>query len=356
MTHKLILAVENGHFQQVKELIEQGCDINIKDNELQRTPLHYAVDRGYTQIVSLLINNGADVNCEDIDGYTPLIEAVLCGRAELACLLIDKGADLNPGYIKYDNTTLLHEAIIADYSDCYNGQNDLITTINLLIEKGLDVNAKDRWGCSPIFNTTREIATILLQNGADVNARNNERNTALHIIEPEDVEQEEDIAFLIENGADVNAKNNLGMTPLQSILHGNCPVKFADLLLRSGAKVNVLSHEGKTPLHYILTNKLYNQKELIQLFFRYGADINIRDSDGKSPLDMAYDNLRDFKYDIKRENWRLLQESIALMKKLGLQTDSESSKYKIITNQSYLKEQTDKLEEVIHILKQKGAR
>lgn len=69
----IIQAVEKGNLGKVKELIEQGADVNMRSGSTW-TPLHYASNNGNLAIVKLLVENGADVNAK-AHGRTPLDEA-----------------------------------------------------------------------------------------------------------------------------------------------------------------------------------------------------------------------------------------------------------------------------------------
>ena len=57
-----------------------------------------------------------------------------------------------------------------------------------------------------------EIVKYLLENGADINAKDNYGTTAL--MKASSNGQLEIVQFLIENGADINIKNNEGKTAL----------------------------------------------------------------------------------------------------------------------------------------------
>ena len=86
--------------------------------------------------------------------------------------------------------------------------------IELLVENGADVHARDDWGTTPLHSAmTREAAECLIENGADVNARNDWGDTPLHYMSDAEV-----VAPLIENGADVNIRNEDGDTPLDSLI------------------------------------------------------------------------------------------------------------------------------------------
>ena len=88
-------AVKAGKIDVVKNLIENGADIEADDNRA----LKCASDHGHTEIVKLLIDKGADVQADDNyalrwasnDGYTEIVK-----------LLIEEGADVQSG----DNVAL----------------------------------------------------------------------------------------------------------------------------------------------------------------------------------------------------------------------------------------------------------
>ena len=124
-------AVWNGDLEGVQAELDNGVDVDEKDDLWGRTPLHIAAEEGHKEIAELLIAKGADVNAKDSVGFTPLHEAAFYGQNEIAELLIAKGADVNA---KDDNFvgTPLHRA-------AYYGQKEIA---ELLIASGADVDAK----------------------------------------------------------------------------------------------------------------------------------------------------------------------------------------------------------------------
>ena len=88
--------------------------------------------------------------------------------------------------------------------------------------------------------------------------------------------------LLIENGADVDAKDEDGSTPLHlAALMGR--KEIAELLIENGADVNAKAMDGGTPLHYAAT------KEIAELLISKGADVNAKNEKGEAPLDWAND-------------------------------------------------------------------
>jgi hypothetical protein len=149
-------AAQNGDIVKVRQLIEQGVDVNARDKD-QNTPLDYAAWRGgNTDVVKLLIEKGANVN--EVGEAGPLHLAARTGRTDVAKLLIEKGADVNAR----DNIrqwTPLHEA--ANFGNT--------EVAKLLIEKGADVNAKDKWQSTPAMVAEQhnhvEFAAMLRKQG-----------------------------------------------------------------------------------------------------------------------------------------------------------------------------------------------
>ena len=71
---------------------ERPEDLDVPDNA-GNTPLQIAALEGYSDIVRLLLENGCDVNIKNIDKDTPLIDAVENGHVEVVRLLLEHGAD-----------------------------------------------------------------------------------------------------------------------------------------------------------------------------------------------------------------------------------------------------------------------
>jgi ankyrin repeat protein len=86
------------------------------------------------------------------------------------------------------------------------------------LAKGVDVNARNNNGKTPLFLTAfsrghTDIIKLLLDHGADVNAKEHNGETPLHSAALN--ASEDSTELLLSHGADVNAKDNKGRTPLQ---------------------------------------------------------------------------------------------------------------------------------------------
>jgi ankyrin repeat protein len=123
---------------------------------------------------------------------------------------------------------------------------------------------------------TLEMMTALIDAGADVDAANDRRATALHwaITDPAKVR------LLLLKGANVNAKTVDGRTPLHlaATLPSGTPV--VEMLIEAGADLNARSIIGATPLHTGVSASL----ETTRLLLAKGADVNARNGLGVTPL------------------------------------------------------------------------
>ena len=86
----------------------------------------------------------------------------------------------------------------------------------ILLEHGADTDARDDGNCTPLHLASRrgklEVARFLIDHGADVNARDMVSFTPLHLASREG--QLEVARFLIDHGADVNTRDMYSFTPL----------------------------------------------------------------------------------------------------------------------------------------------
>ena len=113
------------------------------------------------------------------------------------------------------------------------------------------VNSKDARGFTPLIFATYfdkdDIAKILIDHNADVDARDASGNTALIGVAFKG--NVEIAGFLIENGADINATNKKGISPLIFAVMYN-QNSIVDLLIKRGSDRMVKDAEGKTASDY----------------------------------------------------------------------------------------------------------
>jgi ankyrin repeat protein len=91
------------------------------------------------------------------------------------------------------------------------------------------------------------------------------------------------VRILIEGGADVNAKSNKGATPL-TLAAEKGHVNTARLLLSHGANINEKNDFGNTALMYAAE---FGHPELVKVFLNSRADVTPKDASGETALMIA---------------------------------------------------------------------
>jgi ankyrin repeat protein len=201
-----------------------GVYVNAKGN-WGSTPLHYAAQEGHMEVAELLIADGADLEAKADTGITPPDWAYK--YPEIANLLRKHGG-------KYGT---IHVA----------ARGGDIEAVKEFLAAGADVDAKDKYGRTPLHRVAYEghkaIVELLIAKGADVDAKDEEEWTPLYVAAMEG--QTEVAELLIAEGADVDAKNKYGDTPLNTAISYKHP-ETADLLRKHGGKTGEeLKVEGK---------------------------------------------------------------------------------------------------------------
>ncbi len=112
-----------------------------------------------------------------------------------------------------------------------------IEAVKQHLASGTDVNTEGGWrDTTPlhysIHHGHKEIAEMLIANGADVNPKSVINTTLLHLAAVRDYKEIAEL--LITEGADVNAKDGYGETPLDSVI--GVFTETADLLRKHGGK------------------------------------------------------------------------------------------------------------------------
>lgn len=132
-----------------------------------------------------------------------------------------------------------------------------------------------------ILRKRTEIAHLLIESGADVNAVDSSKRTPLHLCVERDLPDL--VAPLRKAGAAPDERDSTGWTPLHHAGAKN-RVAVAAALIENGANVNARSERGGTPLHEAAAS---GSGEIVQLFLDRGVDQTVVASDGVTALDVA---------------------------------------------------------------------
>ena len=190
----------------------------------------------------------------------PLKNAIARGDIEAVQNAIIQGADVNAIDSRSGYTMLT----LASRYGCHMDElrkkpvlrlQRIHKMLQVLIDSGADLNAKDSFGYTTVFQVThtpyfrlpanrdtieeqKKLLAMLLAKGADFNVKDeNGGNTPLHNAIKISFQSDnlEIVEFLIKSGVDINAANKKGETPLKLAVEGK-KKKIAELLQNYGAK------------------------------------------------------------------------------------------------------------------------
>ena len=165
---------------------------NFQSHPRGLTPLHLAVEHLNETGFNKLIRAGADVNLRTAAARSPLTSAIkYCYRRDTPCkrkinlkfirTLIDRGADVNAESNHVLGETPLLEAIASASRNWKHTHIHMKDIIDLLIERGTQINLRSSHGVTAVHKLIREIyrrggnksledlLVKLIKKGADVN-------------------------------------------------------------------------------------------------------------------------------------------------------------------------------------------
>lgn len=186
-------AIHHKHPRMAQAVLAAGCDVTIQKNPDLNTALHQACAIGAKDLVVNILKLKDQVKTQGVDqhewnmleaanlyGHTPLHTAAQTGSIDCIELLLDAGADVNAK--NGDGSIPLHFA-------CYNDHDNEVA-IEKLIKAGSDVNALDNFDTTPLMVAAKKNqvknTTVLLNAGADRTLTDEHGNDALYYAKQKD--------------------------------------------------------------------------------------------------------------------------------------------------------------------------
>ena len=251
----LLFAARSGDVESARVLLDAGADVD------EGTPQHgsalvVAAAGRHEKLALYLLERGADPDAADENGITVLHHAVASGMAALNGVRYDPAYRLLPGNLHALARALLEAGADPDRQiqkekrfgpdgspfEMEGATPFLLAAVSadvelmrLFREHGADPNIEGKGGTTALIAAARAACT-----GACAFAGGNKANEA-------DVRRAyEAVEAILAMGVDINATNDDGQTAMHmAAFTGADPI--VDLLAQRGAEVNVVDRYGQTP-------------------------------------------------------------------------------------------------------------
>jgi ankyrin repeat protein len=316
--------------QVVTELIKLTKDVNHR-NYLEETPLMLAARKGTASSVDQLLKRGASIDARDDDGDTPLMSAMEQQIPQVVMTLLKHGA-----YVKNSNNfgeTALHYAInwgvppgqkpTEPCDICkrvhFPSPEHQAKTVELLLQRGADINAIAKIPDEGIFGQTPLIRAIELGNFPVVQLLLSKRAN-INMIDPDHIAQTDPISLAVWQriSRQTDPEIHKGLTPQQRALFYEANFQIIKLLLAAGAS-------PQRALQLAIENE---QAEIVKLLLIQGA----------IPGAAHQKALNDALASINRETPFRTKQALATIR--NMLTNPEIIKEEIATRETQRKEQT----------------
>ncbi|KAF1082379.1 MAG: hypothetical protein GQF41_1100 [Candidatus Rifleibacterium amylolyticum] len=196
----LILAISLDNDTAARLLLEAGADSTQRDTR-GNSPLHIAAQRNNRNLLPLLLESSKNPDPVNQAGQTPLHVAIETLNPQIAGMMINAGA--SPTRKDARGNNLLHMI-------CHRNNPQYEKILEIMLKRVGDVNLRNHDGMTPLHiaaaHGSANMLKLLIQAGAKIDARITDGSSALFFCQPGLIPD------LLELGADIDLKNNDGLS------------------------------------------------------------------------------------------------------------------------------------------------
>ncbi|CAC5361480.1 unnamed protein product [Mytilus coruscus] len=279
----LIIAVQKQSEDFVQIMLDAGADI-LHVGENQRTALELCFIRAtdvLTNLFRCFMVSGIEVNKPTKHSIYPLQIPIWLNSFEMTKWALERDADVN--IVNDLNNAPLTIALENGHIDIVQLLLDSKANLNFTghVRSETEIKGQD----SEIFD--KEVVSLLIKNGAEINKINDLGETALirYIKRGRQHALEKNVLFLIEVGADPNTSVKDCNSALIEALSLNL-FNISICLLKANSNVNHVGANGTTALQVIL-RKVKNIGT-VEILLESGASFYLKDRHGNIPLSLPF--------------------------------------------------------------------
>ena len=264
--------------------------ISLGDEEMSIISL--AAFCGSLKVFKYLAINNAEISRETLE------MSLKGGNPQIITFIEQKGMNFNntnKSALRYHRNEIFkwliesytHEDIFPTY--CLDNFNTQIFVY--IIEKGNTIELRDKYGNTPMINSSwfgrLDLMQYLLDKGADVNGRAPGGWDPL--LSAAYKNRVNSIKFLVKAGADLESKDKWGGTPIM-LATNEGHIEAVEVLLDLGANIDARDSEGSTALFNAVKEGVV---DIVTLLLKRGANVLAKDNDGKNILEYADDDIKE---------------------------------------------------------------
>jgi ankyrin repeat protein len=295
----LMVAADNGHSDVVKELLKIS-DIQVDRHNPKRakTASMIAFDKGNYEIVEELLRHGANIEYLE----NSIVEYIKVGNIDKVIKCLEYGVNLKTIYGDKSDTLL----IVA-----IKKRN--LDIVNLLVNKGSDLRAKNSDGDTPLIMASRrnsiEIVSYLLKTPINLNDKNDKNEDGFTALMYAANNGRSDIvSILIDNGSNIDLKNDTGDTALiLAARRGHIDV--VNVLIGKGANVFARDSQGRDAEYFARVNhhdQIAHILESKKTYYRLQDMSPQRRKGGNKKTNKKKKKKKKNKRNSKKNNYRIL--------------------------------------------------
>ena len=169
----------------------------------------------------------------------------------------------------------LHHAAQGDHTD----------VVKFLVGRSGNVTAKTSYWNSLLHLTScLELVMFLVEQGADLHARNCINRTPLHVAAGRG--QLDTVNYLLNQGADINSRDQCGFSALTVAIEG-CHAAIAEALIERGCDLSLTNEQDPEGADILALNARKGLANVIKLLLAKGFSVDTIGKEGKTPLMVA---------------------------------------------------------------------